>query len=86
LWASISSFEESGTGYNVGGVTLASVTVIQNNTSDRGEFDAADSTAVLYDDTHTGDLLIAYWELGTTTTNGGNYTLQWNASGIILLT
>jgi hypothetical protein len=97
LWASISAWEESGTGYNAGGVTLAAVTVIQNNTSDRGEFDAGDSTwtglnlgtpgyAVLYDDTHTGDLLVAYWELGTTATNGGNYTLQWNSSGIILLT
>jgi hypothetical protein len=39
----------------------------------------------MYDDTHASDLLIAYWEL-TTASNGGDYTLQWNASGIILLT
>lgn len=95
-YADVSANEESGTGYTAGGETLASVTVVQDNTNDRGVFDAADVTwtgldvgtpshAILYDDTHASDLLIAYWEV-TTASNGGNYTLQWNASGIILLT
>ena len=90
----------TGSGYTVGGESLTSQATTQNNTDDRGEFDAADLTwtslgalspatpshAIMYDDTHASDLLIAYWVLGTTATNGGDYTLQWGASGIILLT
>ena len=92
----------SGSGYTAGGKTLASQDVIQNDTDDRGEFDGADVTwtslgplspatpsdAIMWDDTPSApvDPLIAYWELGVTATNGGNYTLQWGANGIILLT
>lgn len=50
---------------------------------------ATPSHAIMYDDTPTtpqADPLMAYWELGTTATNGGDYTLQWGANGIILLT
>lgn len=98
VWTDVSANEESGTGYSAGGATLTSQDVTQDNTNNRGVFDAADVTwtgldvgtpshAVLYDDTPTSpaDPLIAYWEV-TTPTNGGDYTLQWNASGIILLT
>ena len=47
--------------------------------------------AILWDDTPTtpvADPLIAYFELGSTATNGGDYTLQWSTSpsAIILLT
>ena len=95
-WSDASGSEESGTGYTAGGETLGSVTVIQDNANDRGVFDGADVTwtgldvgtpshAIMYDDTHASDLLIAYWEL-TTASNGGNYTLQWNAVGIVTLT
>lgn len=84
----------AGSGYTVGGETLANQATSQDNANDRGEFDADDVTwtslgpltpatpshAILYDDTHVSDLLIAYWELGTTTTNGGNYTLQFGAA------
>lgn len=92
----------AGSGYTVGGETLGSQTVTQDNTNDRAAFDANDVTwsslgalspatpsdAILYDDTPTSpaDPLIAYWELGTTATNGGDYTLQFGANGIILLT
>lgn len=88
--------------YTAGGATLGSQDVTQDNANDRGVFDAADVTwnslgplspatpshAILWDDTPTSpaDPLIAYWELGTTATNGGNYTLQWGANGIVLLT
>lgn len=65
-------------------------------TAVKGKWDAGNVTystltgtdpnyAILYDDTITGtkaDPLIAAFEL-TTATNGGNYTLQWNANGII---
>jgi hypothetical protein len=52
---------------------------------------ATPSHAILWDDTPTTpvtDPLIGYWELGSTATNGGDYTLQWstNPSAIILLT
>lgn len=89
-------------GYTAGGKTLASKTVTQDNTNDRAAFDAADVTwtalgplspatpshAIFWNDTPTSpaDPLIAYWVLGTTATNGGDYTLQWGANGLILLT
>ena len=73
-----------------------------DGTSNWGAFDGMDVTwtslgplspttpshAILYDDTPTVpvDPLIAYWVLGTTATNGGNYTIQWGADGIITLT
>jgi hypothetical protein len=52
---------------------------------------ATPSDAILWDDTPTTpvtDPLIGYWELGSTATNGGDYTLQWSTtpSAIILLT
>jgi hypothetical protein len=100
-YSDVSSDEYStGLGYTVTGDVLAGQDVIQDNTNDRGEFDATDLTwsslgtlspatpshAIMYDDTHGSDLLIAYWVLGTTATNGGDYTLQWGTNGIILLT
>ena len=90
----------TGSGYTVGGEVLAGQAVSQDNTNDRGKFDATDLTwsslgalspatpshAIMYDSTHASDLLIAYWILGVTATNGGDYILQWGANGIILLT
>ena len=89
----------AGSGYTVGGETLSNQDTTQDNSNDRGKFDADNLTwsslgplspatpshAIMYDSTHGSDLLIAYWELGTTPTNGGDYTLQWNSDGIILL-
>jgi len=93
------SADEYGTasGYTAGGATLANQAISQNNAADRGEFDADDvqwaslgplapatpSHAILYDTT-AANKLIAYWELGTTATNGGNYTLQFGATIINL--
>lgn len=96
-WSDVSGNEESGTGYSAGGETLANADCTQDNANDRGVFDGDDVTwtgldvgtpghGVLYDDTHASDLLICYWELGSTASNGGNYTLQFGATGIILLT
>lgn len=88
--------EESGTGYSAGGATLTTLSITKDTTNDRAKWDADDVTwtgldvgtpshAIVYDDTHASDCLVAYWEV-TTATNGGNYTLQWGANGIILLT
>mgnify|MGYP001010736018 FL=1 len=83
-------------GYSAGGATLSGAGVTEDTTNDRGVFDASDVTftginvgtpshAIMYDDSHASKCLIAYWEV-TTPTNGGNYTLQWGATGIITLT
>lgn len=92
----VSGDEEAGTGYTAGGETLTTPTVVVDNANDRGVFDGDNVTwtgldvgtpshAIMYDDTHASDLLIAAWEV-TTASNGGDYTLQWHADGIILLT
>ena len=50
---------------------------------------ATPSHCILYDDTPTAapaDPLIAYWVLGVTATNGGDYTIQWGSDGIVTLT
>lgn len=99
VWADVSATEyATGSGYTAGGITLASQAVTQDNTNNRGAFDAADVTwsalgplspatpshaIVRNSDTNA---LIGYFELGSTATNGGNYTLQFGANGIILLT
>jgi hypothetical protein len=93
--------ECAGSGYTAGGETLGSKTVVLDSANDRGVFDGANVTwtalllstpashlpshAVMYSTT-ASNLLIAYWVLGTTVTNGGDYTLAWNATGIITLT
>jgi hypothetical protein len=103
VYADVSGTEYgSSAGYTAGGETLGSQSVAQDNTNDRGVFDAADVTwtslgplspatpshAILYNDTPTSpaDPLAAYWEIGSTATNGGNYTLQFHADGAILIT
>ncbi|HRP25947.1 hypothetical protein [Thauera sp.] len=95
-YSDVSASEESGTGYTSGGSTLGNKGVTKDTTNDRAKFDADDVTwtglnvgtpshAILYDDSHASKCLVAYWEV-TTPTNGGNYTLQFGANGIILLT
>ena len=92
----------TGSGYTAGGKTLSAQTVTQDNTNDRAAWDADNVTwtslgaltpatpsdAIFWDDTPTSpaDPLICYIELGTTATNGGDYTITINANGIILLT
>jgi len=87
--------------YTAGGETLANQAVSQDNTNDLGKFDADNvtwsslllttpGTAIpgycgIYD-TSASNLMICYWELGTTVTNGGDYTLQFHADGILTLT
>lgn len=91
----------SGAGYTAGGATLANKSVTQDNTNDRALFDADDvlfsslgplspntpSHAILKNDTPVTPLdpLVCYVLLGTTPTNGGNYTLQWSSSPSAIL-
>lgn len=97
LWASVSANELAASGgYTTGGATLASKTVTQDDTNDKGVFDAADVSwtsatftayfAVIYDDTTTGDMLIATIDFGgAQQVTAGTFTIQWNASGIITI-
>lgn len=90
--------EVSGTGYSAGGASLANKAVTQDNTNNKGVFDADDVTwststitargAVLYKSTGTPSTsaLICYIDFGSDKSSaGGNFTIQWNASGILTL-
>jgi hypothetical protein len=96
-WADVSGDEESGAGYTAGGEILANQVTTNESATDNGKLDGDDVTwtgldvgtpsdAVMYDDTTVTptDMLMAFWEI-LTASNGGNYTLQWNALGIITL-
>lgn len=88
--------EITGTGYTVGGATLGSVTVTQDDTNNYGVFDAADVTwstasftaagAVIYKSTGTAanDLLIKYIDFGGDyTASNANFTITWDSDGIL---
>ena len=94
----VQSYEVSGDGYTAGGATLNNKSVTQDNTNDRGVFDADDVTwsnstitargAVLYKD--TGDPstspLICYFDFGEDkSSSNGDFTIQWNADGILYI-
>ena len=78
-------------GYTVGGATIT------GQSAASGALDIADivwtslgplspttpSHAIIYDDTHASDVLICAVELGTTPTNGQDYTLQIHATGLL---
>jgi hypothetical protein len=94
-YADVSSFECSGPGYTAGGESIGNTTVTQDDANDRGIFDGDDVTwaninvgppshAITYNNTHASKKLVCYWELETTT-NGGNYTLQFNPVGVFTL-
>lgn len=88
--------EVSGTGYTAGGATLGSQAVTQDDTDNEGVFDAADVTwsnstitargAVLYKSTGTASTspLIAYFDFTEDkSSSSGDFTISWNAEGII---
>ena len=90
--------EVSGTGYVAGGETLANKTVTQDNTDNEGVFDADDVTlssstitaraAVIYKDTGTPATspLVAYIDFTEDkSSSNGDFTIQWNAEGIVNL-
>lgn len=90
--------EVSGTGYSAGGASLANKAVTADNTDNEGVFDADDVTwststitargAVIYKSTGTASTsaLICYLDFGSDkTSTAGNFTIQWNAEGILNL-
>lgn len=90
--------EVSGTGYTAGGQSLATKSVTQDNTNDRGVFDAADVTwasstitaryGILYYNTGTASTspLICQYDFGSDqSSSNGNFTIQWNASGVFAI-
>jgi len=97
-WGDIDSDEAAGTGYDAGGKAMGSnrSLSIDSGTDTITFDDSADYTwtgldcgtpshLVMVDDEHGSDALVLYWELGRAS-NGGDYTIQFNASGILTLT
>src|SRR3990167_2554970 len=85
--------EITGTGYTAGGAALASKAVTEAATT---KFDAADTEwttatitayhAVIYDDTHATNDLIANIDFGgVQTSTAGTFKIQWHADGILTL-
>lgn len=98
FWSDITN-EVSGTGYASGGQALASKTVTYTGASNKTTLGAADVTwssssitarfAIIYKATGTPSTspLIAYIDFGSDqSSSNGNFTIQWNASGIIEFT
>jgi hypothetical protein len=100
LAASTGECADGGVNYTAGGATLGGQAVTAE-AGNLAKFDgnnvtwttlllttpasAKPSHAVMYSTT-AGNKVIAYWVLGTTVTNGGNYALAWHTDGIITLT
>lgn len=95
----VSAFEVAGTGYTAGGSSLTAKTNTYDGANNVVVLDAADVTwanstitaryAVVYDNTagSGGKALIGYVDLVTDqASNNGNFTLQWDASGIVRIT
>jgi hypothetical protein len=90
--------EVSGSGYTAGGAALANKAVTQVDASDLAKFDADDVTwanatvtargAVVYKDTGTAATspLICLIDFTTDkSSSNGNFTIQWDAGGIVTL-
>ena len=97
IWGNVSANEITDPSYSMQALASKSVATsgTGSGTAVKGKWDAADVTfasltgtdpnyLILWDDTPTSpvDPLIAAMEL-TTTTNGGDYVISWNANGII---
>jgi hypothetical protein len=87
--------EVTGTGYTAGGATLASKTIAYTAATNIIALDAADVTwaastitaryAVIYDDSPASSKpLLAYVDFGADqSSNNGNFTITWDANGIL---
>jgi hypothetical protein len=99
-WDDVAANEVTGTGYTAGGATLSGKTVTYDGASNVVVLDANDvvwasSTvtaryAVIYDDsgaTNAQKVLIGYVDFGSDqSSTNGNFTVTWDATGIIRLT
>lgn len=91
--------EVSGTGYSAGGVTLASVAVTYDTASDEVRIDWADAAwttatfttryGVIYKSrggASSADELVALLDFGgDQTVTGANFTIQFNANGVLYI-
>jgi len=90
--------EVTGTGYTAGGDTITTPTVTQDNTDNEGVFDGDDVTwttatitargAVVYLSTGVAanDLLVCYFDFGSDqSSSAADFTISWNAEGIVNL-
>lgn len=86
--------QESGTGYTAGGSAIGTrstslngnnVDIIGGNVTFSGLDVGTPAAAVGYVDTGTPATspVIFYLELGTTASNGGDYTVDWSGSGVV---
>jgi hypothetical protein len=90
--------EVSGTGYTAAGMTVPSQTYVYDSGTDKATLDSASDLvwtsasfsspqyAVLYDSTPGTDAtrpLIQCWDFGAPQTISGNFTLTFNAAGIL---
>lgn len=96
----VTAFEVSGTGYTAGGVSLTSKTLTYDAANNVLALDAADVTwanstitaryVVVYDNSGASAAakpLIGYVDLvSDQASNAGNFTIQWDASGILRIT
>lgn len=92
--------EVTGTGYTAGGVTLGSKTVTYDSASNVIVLDAADAVwsastitaryAVVYDDAGASNaqkVLLGYVDFGSDqSSTNGNFTVTWDATGIVRIT
>ena len=83
-------------GYTAKGAEIATRTVTQNNSMNQGVFDGDNVSwvtatftayhAVIYNDTSTGDMLIASIDFGgAQQVTAGTFTIEWSASGILTI-
>jgi hypothetical protein len=90
----VDSHEITSTGYTASGKNITTVTVTQRDSVDNVQVDFSDLTwsnlgsdvirhAVCFDETATNDPLVFRMEISTNS-NGGDYTIQWGTSGIIV--
>jgi len=99
VYSDISANEISGPGYVAGGTLLTGVTVTINLVSDKAILDANDVTWATstitarycniykHSGTSSTSWLVATFDFGSDkSSSSGDFTVQWNASGIIDLT
>jgi hypothetical protein len=96
----VSTYEVTGTGYTAGGITLANKTNTYNSSTNVIVLDADDVTwssstitaryAVVYDATPATNAtkpLIGYVDFGSDqSSSNGNFTITWDATGIVRIT
>jgi hypothetical protein len=96
----VSTYEVTGTGYTTGGQTLGSKTVTYDSANNVIVLDAADVTwssstitaryAVVYDDSGASAStkpLIGYVDFSSDqSSTNGNFTITWDATGIVRIT